>query len=43
MFFTRCALLVCRLKAQKGGFLNNDIKWNFSKFLLDREGNVVGR
>jgi glutathione peroxidase-family protein len=28
---------------QKGGFLNNDIKWNFSKFLVDREGNVVGR
>jgi len=31
------------LKAQKGGFLNADIKWNFSKFLLDKEGNVVGR
>ena len=21
----------------------NDIKWNFTKFLIDREGNVVGR
>ena len=21
----------------------NDIKWNFTKFLLDKEGNVVGR
>jgi glutathione peroxidase len=31
------------LKTQKGGILTNDIKWNFSKFLLDREGNVVGR
>lgn len=31
------------LKAQKGGIFGNDIKWNFSKFLVDREGNVVGR
>lgn len=33
------------LKAQeKGkGTLGNNIKWNFTKFLLDREGNVVGR
>lgn len=31
------------LKAQKSGFLTDDIKWNFSKFLVDREGNVVGR
>ena len=22
---------------------NNDIKWNFTKFLVDREGNVVRR
>ena len=21
----------------------NDIKWNFTKFLVDREGNVAGR
>ena len=21
----------------------NDIKWNFTKFLIDKEGNVVGR
>ena len=21
----------------------NDIRWNFTKFLVDREGNVVGR
>lgn len=33
------------LKSQpKGsGTLGNNIKWNFTKFLLDREGNVVGR
>lgn len=31
------------LKSEKGGFLNSDIKWNFSKFLVDKEGNVVGR
>ena len=22
---------------------DGDIKWNFTKFLVDREGNVVGR
>lgn len=31
------------LKTQKKGFLTNAIKWNFTKFLIDREGNVVGR
>lgn len=31
------------LKSQKGGLLGNDIKWNFSKFLVDKDGNVVGR
>ncbi len=31
------------LKSQKGGILGNNIKWNFSKFLVDREGNVVKR
>lgn len=33
------------LKSQpKGrGTMGNAIKWNFTKFLLDREGNVVGR
>jgi glutathione peroxidase len=31
------------LKSQKGGFLGNDIKWNFTKFLLNKEGKVVGR
>lgn len=31
------------LKSQKKGFLNSAIKWNFSKFLIDRNGNVVDR
>lgn len=31
------------LKDQKGGTFGSKIKWNFTKFLLDREGNVVGR
>jgi glutathione peroxidase len=31
------------LKAQKGGVLGDNIKWNFTKFLIDREGNVAAR
>lgn len=31
------------LKNEKGGMLSNDIKWNFTKFLIDREGNIVER
>jgi glutathione peroxidase len=31
------------LKKEKGGLLNADIKWNFSKFLVDASGKVVGR
>ena len=31
------------LKKQKGGFLGSKIKWNFTKFLVDRNGNVVAR
>lgn len=31
------------LKKQRGGFLGNDIKWNFTKFLVSREGNVIER
>lgn len=31
------------LKKQKGGFLSKDIKWNFTKFLISRDGNVVER
>ena len=31
------------LKAQQKGALGSRIKWNFTKFLVDREGNVVAR
>jgi len=32
------------LKAQKAGLLGSEaIKWNFTKFLIDRDGNVVDR
>ena len=31
------------LKSQKSGFLSKNIKWNFEKFLVDRNGNVVAR
>jgi glutathione peroxidase len=31
------------LKKEKGGLLTSDVKWNFSKFLVDKEGNVVER
>ncbi|RAL53110.1 unnamed protein product [Cuscuta campestris] len=31
------------LKNKKGGFLVDGIKWNFTKFLVDKEGNVVDR
>ncbi len=31
------------LKSQKGGVFGDKIKWNFTKFLVDREGHVVER
>ncbi|KAE8707204.1 putative phospholipid hydroperoxide glutathione peroxidase [Hibiscus syriacus] len=31
------------LKPSKGGLFGDSIKWNFSKFLVDKEGNVVDR
>lgn len=31
------------LKKEEGGLLGGKIKWNFTKFLVDREGNVVDR
>jgi len=30
-------------KQQKGGLLGNSIKWNFTKFLVDRAGTVRAR
>lgn len=31
------------LKSEKGGLLTKNVKWNFTKFLVDKEGNVVKR
>ena len=31
------------LKNEKKGLLSKEIKWNFTKFLIDSEGNVVKR
>ncbi|MBM7632093.1 glutathione peroxidase [Geomicrobium sediminis] len=31
------------LREQQKGLFGEDIKWNFTKFLVDREGNVVKR
>ncbi|WOL10119.1 hypothetical protein Cni_G18873 [Canna indica] len=31
------------LKSSKGGLFGDNIKWNFSKFLVDKDGNVVDR
>jgi len=31
------------LKSKKAGLLGPSIKWNFTKFLVDRSGKVVGR
>jgi len=31
------------LRSEKGGVLGNRIKWNFTKFLIGRDGKVIGR
>ena len=31
------------LKEKKSGLISGTIKWNFTKFLVDREGNVINR
>ncbi|XP_074587996.1 putative phospholipid hydroperoxide glutathione peroxidase isoform X4 [Curcuma longa] len=31
------------LKSSKGGFFGEGIKWNFTKFLVDKDGKVVDR
>ncbi len=31
------------LKSEKTGLLGDSIKWNFTKFLVDKQGNVVDR
>ena len=37
------APLYTYLKKEQGGVLGSKIKWNFTKFLVDRDGNVVER
>ena len=37
------AALYTFLKSQKGGAFGKKIKWNFTKFLIDREGKVIER
>lgn len=36
-------LLFTFLKKEKGGMLGDDIKWNFTKFLVDQNGKVIKR
>ncbi|MGA2296253.1 MAG: glutathione peroxidase [FCB group bacterium] len=31
------------LTSEKGGFLSDEIKWNFTKFLIDKNGKIVNR
>ena len=31
------------LKSAKGGVFGDDIKWNFTKFLIDKDGHVINR
>ena len=37
------AMSALLLKMDKDYKKNSKIKWNFTKFLVDREGNVIGR
>ena len=37
------APLYTYLKSEEGGFLSKKIKWNFTKFLVDRKGEVEER
>ncbi|KAE8055320.1 hypothetical protein FH972_012167 [Carpinus fangiana] len=37
------APLYKHLKSSKGGLFGDNIKWNFSKFLVDKEGKVIER
>ena len=31
------------LRKQKGGLLGDKVRWNFTKFLVGKDGTVVGR
>ena len=35
--------LFCYLKSEQGCMIGSDIKWNFTKFLVDRQGKVTAR
>ena len=35
--------MIIYLKSEKNGILTDAIKWNFTKFLVDRNGNVIKR
>lgn len=37
------SILYTYLKSQKKGLFSKDIKWNFTKFLIDKNGKVVKR
>ncbi|WOO87639.1 glutathione peroxidase [Mollicutes bacterium LVI A0039] len=37
------APIFTELKRQQGGLLGSKIKWNFTKFIVDQDGNVVKR
>jgi len=37
------SILYSYLKCHKHGFFGKRIKWNFTKFLVDREGHVIAR
>ena len=37
------SILYTYLKKHQKGFFGKKIKWNFTKFLIDRKGNVVKR
>lgn len=37
------APLFAYLKEKQGGLFKSDIKWNFTKFLINQQGEVVGR
>lgn len=40
---TEEAPLYSYLKSEKKGLVGRNIKWNFTKFMIDREGNVIKR
>ena len=40
---SRAHPLYSYLKSEKSGLLGSSIKWNFTKFLVDRSGKVAGR